>query len=97
MLLHNGILECCTFSGRGGSFMNKRLVIRKIPLLDFINILIEVYDQGAEYIDISADSKLKQDHINISILDEYYLEQGPLDELPEETKILSFNDLNQLL
>lgn len=50
--------------------------IKKIPLEDFISILVELYDKGVNYIDISGTSKDNQDMIKINVLEEYMEEQS---------------------
>jgi len=49
----------------------KPLIIKKIPLEDFISILVELYDKGVNFIDISGASKDNQDMIKINVLEEY--------------------------
>lgn len=63
---------------------------QKIPLKELIEILHEMYDQGADYVDIVGVPNEEQDVIGIHVLEEYFFEE----EYPEE---LSDEDLNQLI
>ena len=45
--------------------------LRKIPLAGFIDILQEIYDKGADYIDIVAKPDVIQDVISIVVKEEY--------------------------
>ena len=69
--------------------MENSLVLRKIPLKDFITILIELYDGGAYYIDFSGKSEGEEDTIQISVPQEY-MAQEENDNITEE-------DLNDLI
>jgi len=71
------------------SMKNKGFLIKKITLEEFIDSLIEVYDSGANYIDIISVPSEGQDTLSIIVRDEYF-ESLPMDELSEE-------DLNQLI
>lgn len=50
---------------------NTMKTIKKIPLENFISILVELYDKGVNFIDISGASKNNQDMIKINVLEEY--------------------------
>lgn len=50
---------------------NTMKTIKKIPLENFISILVELYDKGVNFIDISGTSKDNQDMIKINVLEEY--------------------------
>ena len=55
-----------------------KFVIHKIELEPFLNMLVEYYNQGVNYIDINADLNQEEDNIHISIKREYYKEIPPL-------------------
>lgn len=45
--------------------------ISKIDLEEFINVLIDIYNEGADYIDIVSNIRKSQDIINIEVRKEY--------------------------
>lgn len=65
-------------------------VIKKIPLEQFITILIEIYDRGAEFIDLTGRPNGQEDTIQLSAPQEYMREQNEADTIAEE-------DLNDLI
>lgn len=64
-------------------------IIKKIPLKDFITILIELYDGGADFIDITGKPEGEDDVIQISVLQEYMAK--------EEDGDITEEDLNNLI
>ena len=73
---------------------NKRIVmkttnftIKKIPLEEFISILIELYDGGADFVDVTGKPNSEQDTIQISVLQEYMSPEA--DNITEQ----DFNDI----
>ena len=78
----------------------KAVRFQKIPLKELILTLQSVYNQGADYIDISGIPNEQQDVIGIHVLEEYLAEEEEEeDEIQENEKnnSLSDEDLNQLL
>ena len=73
---------------------NKTVVFQKIPLRDLIETLQSVYNQGADYIDISGTPNEEQDVIGIHVLEEYLMNE---DEEEEGNDELSEDDLSKLL
>ena len=71
----------------------KAVVFQKIPLKDLIETLQSVYNQGADYIDISGIPNEHQDVIGIHVLEEYLTNEDEEDEDDE----LSEDDLSKLL
>jgi hypothetical protein len=75
--------------------------IRKIPLEQFIQILSDIYDGGAEYIDIVADKNNKENSITdvmrIVIKPEYtnVIEEDDDDE--DINTSFSEEDINKLI
>lgn len=63
-------------------------VIKKIPLENFISLLVELYDKGVNYIDLSGRKMDNQDIIEIGVLEEYL--QTPIQSFKEE-------DFNKLI
>ena len=64
-------------------------IIKKIPLKDFITILIELYDGGADFVDITGKPNGEEDTIQLSVLQEYMSKEED-DDITEE-------DLNNLI
>jgi len=73
---------------------NKTVVFQKIPLRDLIETLQSVYNQGADYIDISGTPNEEQDVIGIHVLEEYLMNE---DEEEDDNDELSEDDLSKLL
>lgn len=85
---------------------NEEFKIRKVYLDTFINILIDLYDKGVDYIDIIGSTDDTQDVVKISFSKEYMNKEmlENFEKLPssvkKEDKInlnLSDDDINQLL
>lgn len=53
---------------------NVRIV--KIPLHEFISILVDLYEQGVDYIDIEGNSHEKKDSVNIVFNKEYMADES---------------------
>lgn len=64
-------------------------IIKKIPLKDFISILIELYDGGADFVDFTGKPEGEEDIIQLSVLQEYMSKEED-DDIKEE-------DLNNLI
>jgi len=76
------------------------LVLEKIPLERLINILMEVYNNGANYIDISGVQGDEQDIISIRVRDEYVEPEEENEECSSPSasiSILSDEDLDKLI
>lgn len=73
--------------------------LRKIPLLDLIEILTELYDDGADYVDISGqmgeDRDNPQDVIKITVRPDY-VSKNQEGDIEIDMK-LSENDINDLI
>ena len=78
---------------------NKKMVkFQKIPLKGLIETLQEVYNQGADFIDIVGIPDEDQDIIGIHVREEYLSEDLEEEEDEEESPgELSDEDLNQLI
>jgi len=74
---------------------NKIITLQKIPIKNLIEILSELYDDGADFIDISGMPNEDQDVISISVREEYMNQDEEYDE--ESNGNLSDDDLNQLI
>lgn len=80
---------------------NEVVELRKIPLEGFIDILTELHDKGADYVDIIAKPNEEQDVISLVVKQEYIdPDNNRFDEditiYPKETPLSSM-DLNSLI
>ena len=72
---------------------NKKYTVQKIPIMDLITALNQVYEIGADFIDLTVICKGEEerDQLLINIKDGYYAEEeGDNDKLDE-------NDFNNLI
>lgn len=79
---------------------NKKMVkFQKIPLKGLIETLQEVYNQGADFIDIVGIPDEDQDIIGIHVREEYLSDdlEDEEEEQDENQEGLSDEDLNQLI
>jgi hypothetical protein len=67
--------------------------LKKIPLLVLLEALKDVYERGADYVDIIGVPGVEQDSIGIAINREYF---APEDEENDDDSITD-EDLNQLI
>lgn len=53
--------------------MKKNSEVKMVPLETFIDLLIDVYNEGYDFVDIkcSIDEESGEHHINVSIIDDY--------------------------
>tara|TARA_B110000503_G_scaffold56358_1_gene90345 strand:- start:824 stop:1075 length:252 start_codon:yes stop_codon:yes gene_type:complete len=81
---------------------NKEVCIKKIPLDNFINILMELYNKGLDYVDIQGVTDDDQDRLAISFTNEYMTPEG-IDNFMGSSHMekmdmkLTDEDLNRLL
>ncbi len=78
---------------------NKDFKVTKIPLEMFINLLVILYEEGANFIDLSAqvDEEEKRDTIKIAVQEDYYDEEEDEDDVPSANVKLSDDDINDLI
>lgn len=84
---------------------DKSFLIRKIDLQAFMEILKDIYDQGADYIDLYGHSEEGQDTVGIkfnkSYMSENYSQNFDLlssEQFPSKMEVkLSDDDLNRLI
>ena len=80
-----------------------KVVIRKIALQVFIETFVNVYNSGADYVDIIGSNDENQDTIGIVVHEEYLskeeheIELIPDDEDELNDKPLSDEDINDLI
>ena len=79
----------------------KKITLQKIPIKNLLDILNEIYDDGADFIDISGIPNEEQDVISIFVREEYmneYDEDEEYEEYEEKRNSdLSDDYLNQLI
>jgi hypothetical protein len=84
---------------------NKEVVLKKIPLKIFLDVLTDAYNKGADFVDIIGIADEIQDNVGIAIREEY-ISKDDIDELDIEVEFeeedddndeLTDNDLNQLI
>ncbi len=79
---------------------NKDFKVTKVPLEMFINLLVILYEEGANFIDLSAevDEEEKKDTIKIGVQEDYYEALDEEDEnIPRANVKLSDDDINNLI
>lgn len=52
------------------------VILRKIPIDKLIDLLVEMYNKGVDYIDISGVPGEEQDRMAISFTEEYMTKEG---------------------
>lgn len=78
----------------------ENMKIRKVDLETFIDILMDIYNQGVDYIDIIGIPGEVQDSVAVSFSKEYMSEEhiDNFDNINSDNdKNLSDEDLNQLI
>lgn len=74
-----------------------KITFKKIELRSFIQTLMEVYDSGADYIDLVGVVDDDQDLISIVVHDEYLMEEEEEDDELPELGEFSDDDIDKLL
>jgi hypothetical protein len=83
---------------------NNKVVLRKIPLEIFIDVLLEIYEQGVDFVDIIGVPDEIQDTIGVTFSQEYIspdsIDNFTIEE--DEQKNIDINlsddqDLNQII
>lgn len=74
------------------------VIIRKIDLKVLIDTLVDVYNSGANYVDLIGKPDEEQDTIGIIVHEDYMADPDDLiEEEEDDDKPLSDDDINQLL
>ena len=84
---------------------NEILTIKKVPLDSFIDVLMDLYNKGVDYIDITGVTNETVDHMAITFTSEYMMEGAEeqfkdaphLDMKDLLNQKLSEEDLDQLI
>ena len=73
--------------------------VTKIPLEMFINLLVNIYESGANFIDLAAiiDEEEKKDTIKIGVRDDYYDDDDEEEDTTQANVKLSDDDINDLI
>lgn len=69
----------------------EKVTLRKIPLQVLIDTLVEIYEKGADYVDIVGVPDDTQDEIGLIVREEYYTASDDPSELTDD------HDLNDLI
>lgn len=78
--------------------MSKQIRLRKIPLEEFIDVLLDLYNSGVNYIDIVGNVGEQIDHVGIFVEEQYMEKSNEIGNKPVILKkTLTDDDINQLL
>ena len=78
--------------------MAKNLSIKKIPLDNLINLLVDLYNKGVDYVDFEGVEGKEQDKMAVSFTKEYMSEEGQKNYNNVVTdKKLDDDDINKLM
>jgi hypothetical protein len=64
--------------------MEKEVKLQKIPLEAFIEALVHLYENGANFVDIIGVPDVDQDVIGLAVRNEYMASPEEMDEYEEE-------------
>lgn len=69
--------------------MSQKIKLRKIPLLNFLNILNTIYEKGGDFFDIEGtiDTDNYEDVVRILTLPEYFTKEKDWKVLPKHKEI----------
>lgn len=76
--------------------MAKEITIKKIYLDTLIKTLVDIYNTGADYVDIVGTTNEEHDVLKIIVKDEYMSDEDDDDDV-EQTDISDDTDLNELI
>ncbi len=83
--------------------MENQMIIKKVPLEEFLSILEMLYERGVDYIDLTFEKMENKDKIGIHYSDEYiskeFKEQNRSEESSNNSSVeikLSDEDLNNM-
>jgi len=70
--------------------------VTKIPLEMFINLLVNIYESGANFIDLAAiiDEEEEKDTIKIGVRDDYYDDDEEEDNETKPANVIKLSDDN---
>lgn len=73
--------------------MKKEIRLKKIPLKLFIETLVEIYERGADFVDIIGEPDAEQDSLTIVVTESYFFndeEDAPKTTSTTTTTLYSF-------
>jgi len=76
---------------------NNQVVLRKIPLKMFIEVLTKLWNDRADYVDIVGIPDKIQDNIGIVVHDDYYSKEGDEEMGFDKDGPLEDEDLDKLI
>lgn len=76
----------------------REIKLKKIPLKILLDNLVELYQDGANYVDIIGIPNIRQDYLGILVKEEYFSldEDDEIEEEPKNKKILLEDILKNL-
>ena len=80
--------------------MRKTLLLKKIHLQSFIGMLLSLYDDGIDFVDIEGRPNIMQDHLVIHVKEDYFCSEEEMeyeDEQQPSYKRLSQEDIDKLI
>ena len=80
--------------------MKKTLLLKKIHLESFIDLLLKLYEDGVDFVDIEGIPHSLQDHLTIHVQEDYFCSEEEMeyeDEQQPSYKRLSQEDIDKLI
>lgn len=76
-------------------------MIRKVPLKHFVNLLIRIYEDGYDFVDLACTNGEERDIVSIQVLNDYlakgegneYDEDEEEDDMVNDETDINFDDL----
>lgn len=72
-----------------------QVILRKIPIDKLIDLLVEMYNKGVDYIDISGVPGEDQDRMAISFTEEYMTKEGGEAKKIDKGESINIEDILQ--
>jgi len=71
---------------------NNTVTIQKIPLNNFIDVLIDLYNRGVDFIDIVGTQGKDKDYMGITFSRDYMSEEA-IDDFEDDSTIITKEDI----
>lgn len=69
-------------------------MIRKVPLKQFVNLLIRIYEDGYDYVDLAYSTEGERDVVAIQVLSAYIANEEEEEEEGDQKDInIDFDDI----